>query len=428
MFISVSRVDIFYNFKELYHFVVFPLKITKTSRLMSLAENKSQIELEEKKDKKAIKEAEASVLFTLYIGFFIGLVPVIGFPITIPEMGGRILFIGLIIGIAAFISSFFTGTLFGMPKRNNIKESDYSLNNSLVEISDWLTKIIVGLGLVNLKEIPDFLISLGEYVRASSKYDNQLVNIYSIGIVVYFSFLGLYIGYNYMRLVLSNKYKYADDNLLEKKLEMARSEALEAKNENEQKEKEIVKIKSDIQDKVQLTKTLLKKVNDPIISETDVQSVINLMGSRKNIKDKGNLEHNIEKMLNEANLKLKKGLITNNSDPQKGQWKSNPINNERELKANVTEEAKGLFKIKIQVVSTDPENNPLKNDDLILFALHNTFGEPPFRIVKVANQTAELNFYSYGSFTVGAFVDYGTTELELDLAELPNVSNYFKSH
>ena len=395
---------------------------------MSLAENKSQIELEEKKDKKAIKEAEASVLLTLYIGFFIGLVPIIGFPITIPEMGERILFIGLIIGIAAFISSFFTGTLFGMPKRNNIKESDYSLNNSLVEISDWLTKIIVGLGLVNLKEIPDFLMSLGEYVRASSKYDNQLVNIYSIGIVVYFSFLGLYIGYNYMRLVLSNKYKYADDNLLEKKLELARSEALEAKNENEQKEKEIVKIKSEIQDKVQLAKTLLKKVNDPIISETDVHSVINLMSSKKNIKDKGNLEHNIEKMLNEANLKLKKGLITNNNDPQKGQWKSNSINNERELKANVTEEAKGLFKINIQVVSTDPENNPLKNDDLILFALHNTFGEPPFRIVKVVNQRAELNFYSYGSFTVGAFVDYGTTELELDLAELPNVSNYFKTH
>ena len=396
---------------------------------MTIQENKSQIEIEEEKEKKLVKEAEASVLLTLYMGLFLGLVPVIGFPITIPEMGGRILFIGLILGIAAFISSFFTGTLFGMPKRNNIKESDYSLNNSLVEISDWLTKIIVGLGLVNLKEIPDFLISLGEYVRASSKYDGQLVNIYSIGIVVYFGFLGLYIGYNYMRLVLSNKYKNADDNLLEKKLEIAKNEILEAKNENEQKGKEIIKMQSKIQDNAQLANTLIKKVNEPKTLETDVQSVIeNLVRSNKNIKVKEDLELYVDKMFSDANLKLKKGLITNNNDPQKGQWKSNPINNERELKADVLEETKGLFKITVQVISTNPENNPLKKDDLILFALHNTFGDPPFRMVKVVNQTAELVFYAYGSFTVGAFVDYGSTELELDLAELPNVSTYFKTH
>lgn len=396
---------------------------------MTIPENKSQIEIEEEKERILVKEAEASVLLTLYMGLFLGLVPVIGFPITIPDMGGRILFIGLILGIAAFISSFFTGTLFGMPKRNNIKESDYSLNNSLVEISDWLTKIIVGLGLVNLKEIPDFLISLGEYVRASSKYDGQLVNIYSIGIVVYFGFLGLYIGYNYMRLVLSNKYKNADDNLLEKKLEIAKNEVLEAKNENEQKGKEIIKMQSKIQENTQLANALIKKVNEPTKTETDVQSIIkNLVSTNKNIKLKEDLESYVDKMISDANLKLKKGLITNNNDPQKGQWKSNPINNERELKADVVEETTGLFKIKVQVVSTNPENNPLKKDDLILFALHNTFGDPPFRMAKVVNQTAELVFYAYGSFTVGAFVDYGSTELELDLAELPNVSTYFKNH
>jgi hypothetical protein len=52
----------------------------------------------------------------------------------------------------------------------------------------------------------------------------------------------------------------------------------------------------------------------------------------------------------------------------------------------------------------------------------------PFKLVKVDKQSAELSFYSYGSFTVGAFVDDGTTELELDLAEVPNVSSHFKFH
>jgi hypothetical protein len=392
-------------------------------------ENNNQIELEELKENNTVKEAENSVLLTLYMGLFLGFVPVIGFPITIQDMGSRVLFIGALLGIASFISAFFTGTLFGMPKRNNIKEGDYSLNNSLVEISEWLTKIIVGLGLVNLKEIPGYLSSLGEYVRASSKYEGQLVDIYTIGIVVYFGFLGLYIGYNYMRLVLSNKYKNADNKLLEKRLEIARTEVKEAKNEIELKGKELIKIKSENQDINELKNTLIKKVNEPIFSESNFKTTIeDLMASTETSKTKSELEQVVDQMKKEANLKLKKGLITHHNDPQKGQWNSKSIQNEREIKADVTEEAKGLFNIKLQIVSTNPENNPLKKDDIILFALHNTFGDPPFRLIKVENDSASLTLYAYGSFTVGAFVDYGTTELEIDLAELPNVSSYFKTH
>jgi hypothetical protein len=396
---------------------------------MTNNEIKSQNETELEKEKNTGKEAETSVILTLYMGLFLGMIPVIGFPVTIPEMGGKILFIGITLGIATFISSFFTGTLFGMPKRNNKKEYNYALNNSLVEISDWLTKIIVGLGLVNLKEIPGYLISLGEYVRASSKYEGQLLNVYTIGIVVYFGFLGLYIGYNYMRLVLSNKYKYADDNLIRRELEIAKEKVIEIKEENQQKDKKIIQIQSLVQEKEQLTKTLIDKVNEPAMSNTNIHTVVKKIIDSDDVKKANeNIASNIDKMINEAKLKLHKGLLLNHDDPQKGQWNSKSINNERELKATVTEETKGLYKINLQVVSTDPKNNPLKTGDLILFALHNTFGDPPFKLVKADKHTAELSFYSYGSFTVGAFADNGTTELELDLAELPNVSSYFKTH
>lgn len=396
---------------------------------MTNNEIKSLNETELEKEKNTVKEAETSVLLTLYMGLFLGMVPVIGFPVMIPEMGGKILFIGIILGIAAFISSFFMGTLFGMPKRNNKKEYNYSLNNSLVEISDWLTKIIVGLGLVNLKEIPGYLISLGEYVKSASKYDGQLLNVYAIGIVIYFGFLGLFIGYNYMRLVLSNKYKYADDNLTKRELEIAKEKVLEAKEENQLKDKKIIQIQSLVQEKEQLTKKLIDKVNEPSMSDTNIHTVIKKISTSNDAK-KGDekLESHLDKMIDEAKLKLHKGLLIHHDDPQKGQWKSNPINNERELKATVIEEAKGLYKVKLQVISTNPKNNPLKNGEMVLFALHNTFGDPPFKLVKVEKQAAELNFYCYGSFTVGAFADEGNTELELDLAELPNVSSYFKSH
>jgi len=392
---------------------------------MSTSKNQNETEL--KKEKKTIKEAETSILLTLYMGIFLGMIPIVGFPITIPEMGGKILFIGIILGISAFMSFYFMGTLFGMPKRINDKESDYSLNNSLVEISDWLTKIIVGLGLVNLKQIPDYLLSLGEYVRASSKYEGQLLNIYSIGIVIYFCFLGLYIGYNYMRLVLSNKYKYADDNMIRKELEKANEKIQEVKEEIQEKEIKIIQSQSLIQEKEQLAQSLITKINEPSISSADFESFVKKINEPNEAKSK-NIKSEVDKMIDEAKLKLHKGLILNNQDPQKGQWKSKTINNERELKATVTEESKGLYHINLKVVSTNPKDNPLKNGEYILFALHNTFGNPPFKLVKIDKQSAELNFYSYGSFTVGAFADNGSTELELDLAELPEVSSHFKLH
>ena len=389
---------------------------------MEKNETKSQNETELEKEKNTVKEAETSVLLTLYMALFLGMVPVIGFPVMIPEMGGKVLFIGIILSIAAFASSFFLGTLFGMPKRNNDQESVYSLNNSLVEISDWLTKIIVGLGLVNLKEIPDSLITLGEYVRASSNYNGQLLNIYSIGIVIYFAFLGLYIGYNYMRLVLSNKYKYADDNLIRKQLEKANEEI-------NKKDRKIIETQSDVLEKEQLTKSLITKINEAVIPNTDLETFSkNTINSDKAKKDDEISTPEIGKMIDEAKLKLHRGLILHNDDPQKGQWKSEPINNERELKATVKEEAKGLYKIHLEIISTNPKNNPLKNGEYVLFALHNTFGNPPFRLIKIEKQSAQINFYSYGSFTVGAFVDNGATELELDLAELPGVSSHFKTH
>lgn len=386
-------------------------------------------ETELEKEKNTGKEAETSVLLTLYTGLFLGMIPVIGFPVTIPEMGGKILFIGLTLGIASFTSSFFVGLLFGMPKRNNKNGNNYSLNNSLVEISDWLTKIIVGIGLINLKEIPGYIFSFAEYIREASKFDGQLLNIYTIGILFYFGFLGLFIGYNYMRLVRVNKYKYTDENLMRRELEIAKEKLLAVKAENQQKDKKIIEFQSLVHEKEQLTKTLIDKVNGPSMLNSSIQTVIKkLTTSDEAKKENENLKLHLDKMIDEAKMKLHKGHITHHDDPQKGQWKSNAINNERELKATVIEETKGLYKIKLQVVSTNPKHNPLKNGDLILFALHNTFGDPPFKLVKVDKQSAELNFYSYGSFTVGAFADNGTTELELDLGELPNVSSHFKTH
>ncbi|MGC4039940.1 MAG: hypothetical protein QM710_03865 [Flavobacterium sp.] len=349
----------------------------------------------------AMKKAEKTLKSASFIGLFIGLIGLIGYPISIS--GKLLIFIGILLASATFMSSFFIGTLFGMPKRNDELNSSYSVNNSLVEISDWLTKIIVGLGLVNLKQIPVYLMAIGKYISDACGNIDGSISVFSITVVLYFAALGIYIGYNYMRLVLSQKYKIADDNILTK--------VIQEKNTliNEQKvEKE--KLKEEILEKDIRAKSLLQEIN----KTTDESGTIKISRSIESFK-----------LL--AEDRLKAGMLENPEDPQKGQWGKLAIRNDRELKARVRTITKEFFRIHLEVVSTD-NNNPLKEGETVIFALHPSFGKPPLKYSQVKDGVAEIKLYAYGSFTVGALVDKGTTELELDLAELPGVSDYFKEN
>jgi hypothetical protein len=213
-----------------------------------------------------------------------------------------------------------------------------------------------------------------------------------------------------MRLVLSNKYKNADNDLIGE-LEMA-------KKVIQIKDMEINQSQNLVEEKEKLTHSLLNMVNENELS----------MSSTSIETNNENAKIILDAMIENAQKKLIEGLKQNNQDPQKGQWKSKAINNERELKGTFDQETQGLYKINLKVLSTNPTENPLIDGEYILFALHNTFGKEPFKLVKIHNQSAELSFYCYGSFTVGAFADNGSTELELDLAELPGATPYFKTH
>lgn len=369
-----------------------------------------------------VKEAEHSIKVTLIVGFIIGAVGLIGYPATLSGIGVRIIFIGLLLSIATFVSGFFIGTLFGMPKRNNEGDGDYSLNNSLVEISDWLTKIIVGLGLVNLKEIPVYLMSIGDFVSSSSGLKGVSIEIFTVTLVIYFGILGLYSGYNYMRLVLSEKYKKADDNMLKKELETAKEEVV-------QKNKEADLLKEHVIQKDEQTKALLSLVNQPDFPIENLKSTfVDFDDTASGNGEIGSANAMIDTMLATAKLKLENGRQTHKDDPQKGQWNGKATNNNRQLTATISEISNWLFKIQTKVCSTDPDKYPLKDGEIVLFALHDTYGDPPFRIVKAEDGCASLELISYGSFTIGAYADMGKTELELDLAELPGVSEYFKTH
>lgn len=334
---------------------------------------------------------EKGIYKSLLKAFFVGLVGIIFFPISLFPTNFNLIFLALLMAAASFISGFFLGNLFGIPRYNQTQQSQYDLNNSLSDISDWLTKIIVGLGLVNIQRIPFLLQSIGTYVNTSTGLKGNSVSVFTICIVLYFSVLGVYSGYNYMRLVLSVKFKAADTEMERKYVEI-------------QKEKEVLK------------ENFRETLNSQSMSRTDTIESVATSRNNKYVSD----------MIIKAKEKFDVGKKNNNNDTQLGLWGSNKVNNDRILEASVNEITPDLFNIKLKVKSNSTEN-PIKEGEIVLFALHETF-YPFYRLVKV-NSAGEaiLEIISYGSFTVGAFVDGGKTELEYNLVDVPGVSEHFKN-
>jgi ABC-type thiamin/hydroxymethylpyrimidine transport system permease subunit len=114
-------------------------------------------------------------------------------------------------GIASLIAGCATscgcliGFIFGIPKlltNNNTgikSDKKYIGNDNLVQISDWLTKIIVGVGLTNLNKIPSYLKTLGSYLGEALGID-RCGEVVSVSISVYFLICGFLISYLWTRL------------------------------------------------------------------------------------------------------------------------------------------------------------------------------------------------------------------------------------
>jgi tetratricopeptide (TPR) repeat protein len=83
------------------------------------------------------------------------------------------------------------------------------VNTNLEQVSDWITKILVGLGLVQLQQFPTKLVAYSKLLaRGIGSGDEGAV--FAGGIIVYFSVLGFLGGYLITRLFLSRVIVIAD--------------------------------------------------------------------------------------------------------------------------------------------------------------------------------------------------------------------------
>lgn len=301
----------------------------------------------------------------------------------------------------------FTGFLFGIPKiiqNNHVVQkgnegnngSDVVHNDNLVQISDWLTKIIVGVGLTKLYDIPKYLYRIGEKLGTSilggEDRDDSFGTNVSVAIILYFSILGFMMVYIWTRIYFVRVLKETD-----KELKKVLEETVEKKILVENKLKDTINEKKELEEISQITKSELDAI---ITTFPDVT---------QNLKDK--------------QIEMKKDTDVED-DPHKGNFGGLSETKGRRLSAKVKETSydKDLFVIDLEVVSTSVLQ-PLQDE--VVFYLHPSFPIAK-ETIKVVDGKAENKLISYGAFTVGVVCDNGQTKLELDLSQLEDAPEVFR--
>ena len=121
----------------------------------------------------------------------------------------RILGVGIAIGGASILTDLTFGFIFCYPrvKRGDVANAAQSANeiadnSSLADISDWLTKIIVGVGLVELYKLPSFLHHLSIILAPGLVSDGgslAAAQVFGLALLLYFFPLGFMFGYIWTR-------------------------------------------------------------------------------------------------------------------------------------------------------------------------------------------------------------------------------------
>ncbi|MCY1073092.1 hypothetical protein [Archangium lansingense] len=89
---------------------------------------------------------------------------------------------------------------------------DQRVNTNLEQVSDWLTKLLLGVGLVQLKELPDMVTAIAGYMAtgltasAGAGYTQSL----AAAIVLYCGPMGFLGSYVWLRMYIARAFRWAD--------------------------------------------------------------------------------------------------------------------------------------------------------------------------------------------------------------------------
>jgi hypothetical protein len=112
--------------------------------------------------------------------------------------------VGLFLAGAATAAGSMLGFLFGVPRASMNRDPDhipnsgdepaYMPNTNLETISDWLTKVIVGVGLVEVREVVGWIDHVGQ-VAGSAMGDTPLMRVIATSLLVHNLLMGFFQGF-----------------------------------------------------------------------------------------------------------------------------------------------------------------------------------------------------------------------------------------
>ena len=122
--------------------------------------------------------------------------------------------VGFITAAAAMVAGAIVGFLFGLPKTREQTDSKALLatNSNLDKVSDWLTTILIGLGLVQLGEVPDGVGHLAETIAPGLGGDVG-AETFAAALLIFTVVDGFLIGYLWTRIVVSFRLRAAAEDL-----------------------------------------------------------------------------------------------------------------------------------------------------------------------------------------------------------------------
>ena len=136
----------------------------------------------------------------LAVALMVGFTVLVYAAFTIPSRNGGLTVV--MFSLAAGMSGSLLGFLFGLPRvtrgSRSRSQSRFNASTNLEDVSDWLTKIIVGLGLVEFRRVAASVERLARWIADRS--GDPFFEPFILAALMYFAVIGFLIGYLWSRL------------------------------------------------------------------------------------------------------------------------------------------------------------------------------------------------------------------------------------
>ena len=343
-----------------------------------------------------------------------------------------LLTIEALLGTATLSVGGLLGFLFGIPRttRRNpdsnaaadghgaMAAAPYEPSNNLEQVADWLTKILVGVGLVELGTLGTALARIGDQVAKAVAPAPSGTTVVTQVVIVAFATIGFLASFLWTRIYYGGIQARADSDIVN----WVASKLEDQETRIDRADKVAQKLASG-----KLIPGGSASPATPVIATaTATPPTGTVVVTAEQPMPTGEMEAALPDLPKDLRERLDRFLLTGvvwDDDTVVDIFGDHPSSdNGRTLTAEITAQYEKALIIRLVVERRD--GPPMGNE--VMFLLHPTF-RARVRVVPVeGDDRADLEIYCTAWFTVGAIADEGQTVLGYDLRKVPGAPEWFK--